>query len=96
MKKPVMDILICASRDDVDHKLAENVPKHHDYAFWTVNGTPQQTGPGAAVLFTDGESVHARGEIVGVHKGEVRFEPLERVDQALPAEPVTRGFKYVD
>ncbi len=90
------DVLIYADPDDVRHKIADNVPDHHDYAFWAVNGTPRQTGPGASVLFTDGERVYARGTIIECADGEVRFEPLERVDEELPTEPVTRGFKYVD
>jgi hypothetical protein len=90
------DVLIYADPDDVRHKFAENVPDHHDYAFWTVSGTPRQTGPGASVLFTDDERVYARGTVRECVEGELRFDPLERVDEALPAEPVTRGFRYVE
>lgn len=89
------DVLIYAPREQTEHKFVENVPDHHDYAFWTVSGTPRQTGPGAAVLFTDGERVYARGAVLECADGELRFEPLERCDEPVPAEPVTRGFKYV-
>ncbi|PCR88613.1 hypothetical protein [Natrinema ejinorense] len=91
------DVLIYSSRDDVEHKLAENVPDHHDYAFWTVSGTPRQTGPGASVLFTDGDRVYARGRIIECAEGELRFEPLEHVNEPLPCESVAyQGFKYVE
>ena len=90
------DVLIYASREQIEHKLADSVPDHHDYCYWTVSGTPRQTGPGASVLFTDGDRVHARGEVTAIVVGEIRFSPLERCDMEVPAEPVTRGFKYVD
>lgn len=90
------DVLIYADPDDVEHKLAANVPAHHDYAYWTVNGTPRQTKPGRSVLFTDGDRVFARGEVLELVVGELRFTSLERVDEPLPADPVTRGYKYVD
>lgn len=90
------DVLIYASRADIEHKLQGEVPPNTSYCFWTVNGTPRNTGPGASVLFCDGERVHARGDVVDIVVGELRFEPLERVDEPLPAEPVTRGFRYVD
>ncbi|MFC6720913.1 hypothetical protein ACFQGT_00500 [Natrialbaceae archaeon GCM10025810] len=88
------DVLIYADPGDVEHKLRENVPDGH-YCYWTVNGTPRQTGPGASVLFTDGERVHARGDVTEIVVGELRFTPLERVDEPIPTEPVTRGFRYV-
>ncbi|QCC57210.1 hypothetical protein [Natrinema thermotolerans] len=90
------DVLIYAAREDVRHKFADAVPDHHDYAYWTVSGTPRQTGPGANVYFTDGDRVYARGTVRECVDGELRFDPLERCDEALPAEPVTRGFKYVE
>lgn len=90
------DVLIYADPADVEHKLESEVPDHHDYCYWTVNGRPRQTGPGASVLFTDGDSVHARGDVLECVDGELRVTPLERVDEPLPADPVTRGFTYVD
>lgn len=90
------DVLIYAPRDDVEHKFAENIPDGHDYAFWTVSGTPRQTGPGASVLFTDGDRVYAKGDVLECCEGELRFEPLETCDESVPCEPVTRGFKYVE
>lgn len=90
------DVLIYADPADVEHKMSDSVPDHHDYCYWSVSGTPRQTGPGAAVLFTDGKRVYGRGTVRECVDGELRFEPLERVDEALPAEPVTRGFKYVE
>lgn len=90
------DVLIYADREDVRHKFAENIPDYHDYAFWTVSGTPRQTGPGASVLFTDGERVYARGDVLECAAGELRFEPLEACDETVPCEPVTRGFTYVE
>lgn len=89
------DVLIYASPADVGHKLESEVPDHHDYCYWTVTGTPRQTGPGASVLFTDGDRVHARGDVLECVDGELRFTPLERVDEPLPCEPTTRGFTYV-
>ncbi|WP_337653265.1 hypothetical protein [Halomontanus rarus] len=89
------DVLIYADERTVEHKLAENIPDGHDQCFWTVSGTPRQTGPGASILFSDGDRVHARGEVVEVTRGRIWFSPLETCDDDLPCEPVTRGFKYV-
>lgn len=89
------DVLIYSDRETVAHKLEGEIPDHHDYCFWTVNGTPRQTEAGQSILFCDDDRVHARGQILAVLEGEIQFEPLEAVDEELPAEPVTRGFKYV-
>ena len=89
------DVLIYADRVDVEHKLRGNLADEHDRCYWTVSGTPRQTEPGCRVLFTDGERVHAAGEITDVEDGRLWFDPLERVDEELPCEPTTRGFKYV-
>ncbi|MFP8891845.1 hypothetical protein ACLI4U_19045 (plasmid) [Natrialbaceae archaeon A-CW2] len=88
------DVLIYADKRTVAHKLCENVPDGHE-CFWTVNGTPRQTGPGASVLFSDGDRVHARGDVLEVEHGRIWFEPLEACDESVPCEPVTRGFRYV-
>jgi len=90
------DVLIYAAREDVHHKLSSAVPPDTAYCYWTVSGTPRQTGPGASVLSRAGGGFYAGGPIIEGAAGEVRFEPLERVDEELPTEPVTRGFKYVD
>jgi len=88
------DILIYADPGDIDHKFPEELPPGHT-PYWSVSGTPRQTKPGCDVLFTDGDRVFARGEIVAVEDGRLWFEGLDRVNEAVPAEPVTRGFKYV-
>ena len=90
------DVLIYAPPDETGHKLAENVPNHHDSCFWSVSGTPRQTSPGASVLFTDGDRVYARGAVLECVDGELRFTPLEACDEPLPCETVAyQGYKYV-
>ena len=89
------DVLIYADPDDVDHKLAGNVPDGH-YCYWTLPVTPQQTEPGSTVLFSDGQRVHARGTIRAIEDQELQFEPLQRIDKPTPTEPPTRGFTYID
>lgn len=88
------DVLIYATRDDIEHKLEAHVPDHH-HCYWTVTGTPRQTEPGQSVLFSDGDRVHARGEITDVENGKLWFRPLERVDETPPTDAPTRGFTYV-
>lgn len=88
------DVLIYADREDVEHKLAGEVPDD-EVCYWTVNGTPQRTEPGREVLFTDGDVVHARADIIDVESGRLWFQPLREVRDELPATPTTRGFKYV-
>ncbi|WP_276257211.1 hypothetical protein [Halomontanus rarus] len=88
------DVLIYADERTVEHKLESEVPDGNQ-CFWTVSGTPRQTDAGCEVLFSDGDRVHARGEVVDVTRGRIWFTPLEKCDDDLPCEPVTRGFKYV-
>jgi len=88
------DVLIYADPDDVAHKFPDELPDGH-VPYWSVSGTPRQTEPGQSILFCDGEHVFARGEIIELDDGRIWFRNLECVDEELPAEPVTRGFKYV-
>ena len=88
------NVLIYADPLDVVHKRQGNVPDGHE-CYWTVNGTPRQTAPGASVLFTHGERVYASAKVVAVEEGRLWFTPLEGCDRKLPADPVTRGYKYV-
>lgn len=90
------DILISATPETVAHKLEGEIPDQHDYCFWEVTGTPRQTEPGRSILFADAGRVHARGAILELVDGEIRFLPLERADEDPPADPPPRGFKYVE
>lgn len=92
---PPKDVLIYADESTIEHKLAENCSPE-EQCYWTVHGTPRQTLPGMRVLFTDGDEVIAIGRITGVGDGALWFDPLERASEPLPAEPVTRGYKYVE
>ena len=78
----------------IRHKLASNL-EADEIAYWPVHGTPRQTGEGATVLFSDGDRVVAIGDVVGTSENRLWIDSLERDDRPNPAEPVTRGFKYV-
>ncbi|MFC7213533.1 hypothetical protein ACFQO4_05480 [Saliphagus sp. GCM10025334] len=52
--------------------------------------------PGAEVLFTDGQRVHARDAVIDVEHVRLWFEPLEPCEEEVPCKPGTRGFRYVD
>lgn len=90
------DVLIYVGDcDDLAHKTAAEIPEGHE-PYWEVRGTPRQTEPGQDVLFTGGERVRYRAAITAIEEGCIWFEPLEPVDEPLPARPTTRGFKYVN
>lgn len=89
------DVLIQTDTDELEHKLEGNVPDD-EVCYWTVSGKPQRTTAGRDVLFTDGDRVIGRAEIVDVEDGRLWFEPVTPVDEELPTAPTTRGFKYVD
>lgn len=89
------NILIQASKSDTKHKMKGNFPKSH-YCFWSVNGRPKNVEVGEMVLFSDGDRVYAKGVVLSVKDGEIRFSPLQRVDEENPVEPPSRGFKYID
>jgi len=89
------DVLIQTSHDALEHKMAGEVPVGH-LPFWRVTGTPRQTEPGRAILFSDGQRVIARGVIAKLEEGRIWFSPLEGVDEDLPDDAPTRGFTYVD
>lgn len=88
------DVLIQTDSDELQHKLTEHVPDG-EVCYWTVNGEPQQTTAGCEILFTDGDRVIGRAEIIDVESGRIWFEPVTPVDEELPATPTTRGFKYI-
>lgn len=89
------DVLIHATEEQIDHKLAENVPDDH-CCYWTVSGTPRQTRHGKRGWFeTDGRIV-ARGVIQSVENGRIWFSPLKRVDAEPPKDAPSRGFTYLD
>ncbi|SDL09666.1 hypothetical protein [Natronorubrum texcoconense] len=98
------DVLIRASEDDLRHKvfdycdgtdLGDN--PRRSLAYWRVNGTPRQTGPGRAVLFsTTSETVDYYAPICTAEEDKLWFAFLYPTRFEVPAEPPTRGFKYVD
>ena len=88
------DVLIQSSRSALEHKRKGEVKPGY-LPFWRVNGTPRKTDVGRSVLFSDGERVIARGVIADLEDGRIWFSPLEFVDEELPDEPPSRGFKYV-
>jgi len=89
------DVLIHATDEEIDHKLAENVPDDHQ-CYWTVSGTPRQTRFGQRIWFeTDGRIV-AVGHVESVETGRIWFTPLKRVDVAVPTDPPNQGFMYLD
>jgi hypothetical protein len=88
-----MDVLIRASEERIEHKLEEYV-REGEHCYWTVNGTPQKAEKGDKILFSDGNRVHAEGEILWVEHGEIHFTPLKSVDKPNPRKPPMRGFAY--
>jgi hypothetical protein len=89
------DVLIHAAREDILHKHEHRLDAD-EVAFWTVNGTPRHTGPGATIAFADGDVLIATGEIVDVTDGRIWFDELTAAAGAPPEEPPTRGFTYTD
>lgn len=98
------DVIIRAPREDLQHKVfdvmdtkrGEPYPRR-SLAYWTVNGTPRQTGPGRHVLFTeDGETVDYIAPICYVEDGKLWFDFLSPTKLKAPREPPTRGFAYCD
>ncbi|WP_455447835.1 hypothetical protein [Natrinema thermotolerans] len=89
------DVLVQTDRDALEHKMDGAVPVGH-LPFWRVTGTPRRTEPGRAILFSDGQRVIARGVIAKLEEGRIWFNPLEDIDEELPDDPPSRGFKYVD
>ena len=90
-----MNILIRAKRERVEHKFEDKVPPDTVYCYWT-GIYPKNVKLGDKVMFTDGETVYAEGEIIGVHDVDgLMFKPLRRVSYPQPKKPPTRGFTYV-
>lgn len=98
------DVIIRASEDDLRHKvfdycdgtdLGDN--PRRSLAYWSVQGTPQRTGPGRTIMFsTDGETVDYYAPICTVEEGRIWFHFLYPTRFEVPTEPPTRGFKYFD
>ncbi|MFC4553516.1 MULTISPECIES: hypothetical protein [Halorussus] len=89
------DVLVHATEEQIDHKLAENVPDDH-LCYWTVNGTSRQTRHGQRIWFENDGRIVAGGIIDHVESGRIWFSPLERVDADLPKDAPSRGFTYLD
>lgn len=98
------DVIIRAPERDLRHKvfdymdLANNdIHPRQSLAYWRVNGTPQRTGPGRVIMFsTGGETVDFFAPICTAEEGRIWFDFLSPTNFEVPAEPPTRGFKYVD
>ena len=90
----MVDILIRAKRERVEHKFEDRVPDDTDYCYWT-GIHPKQDGE--KVMFTDGVNVYAEGEVYDTDEDEgLCFSPLKRVDYPQPKKAPTRGFTYVN
>ena len=99
----MVDILIRAKKEKVEHKLEKNLLREYGehlpdtlYCYWTgIN--PLNTKAGDKVMFTDGTNVYAEGKIIDVdyHDG-LRFAPLKEVNYHQPKKAPTRGFTYVN
>lgn len=94
------DVLIRAEPDDVEGKIRENLnDPWSTKCYWTVAGTPQKTGPGRQVFFSDGDEVWGLANITSVDEGAIWFKPIRKLTCLrvnIDAEAPTRGFKYVD
>lgn len=98
------NVIIRAAKDDLEHKVfhiqdcepGEPYPRQ-SLAYWRVSGTPQQTGPGRKIMFSeDGDRVDYHAPICTVEEGKIWFAFLSPVDYEVPKEPPTRGFTYVE
>lgn len=94
----MVDILIRAKKERVEHKFEDRVPENTEYCFWTgihPRRLSQEVGE-PKVMFTDGAAVYAEGKILYVDDEEgLLFEPLKRVNYFQPKKAPTRGFTYV-
>jgi len=89
----MVDILIRAKKERVEHKFEDRVPNDTDYCYWT-GIHPKQDGE--KVMFTDGVNVYAEGKVYHTDEDEgLCFSPLKRVDYPQPKKAPTRGFTYV-
>lgn len=93
------DVLIQADPEDCEHKRRENMDDPAGVeCYWRVSGTPQRTGQGGAVLFSDGSEVWGVAFVTRVEDGRLWFTPI-RDATALgispPVDPPQRGFRYV-
>jgi hypothetical protein len=89
------DVIVHATEEQIDHKLAENVPDDH-MCYWQVSGKPRQTRFGQRIWFENGGRIVATGGIYGVETDRIWFYPLESVDLDVPVDVPSQGFKYVD
>lgn len=98
------DVIIRASEDDLEHKVFDYTDgtdlgdnPRRSLAYWSIPGTPQQTGPGRTIMFsTDGEHVDYYAPISTVEEGKIWFAFLSPVAMDAPTAPPTRGIKYVN
>lgn len=93
------DVLVQTEPEDVDHKIRENMDDPYGtLCYWTVSGTPQKTGRGGTMLFSDGTEVWGTATITEVEDGKIWFKPIRKATGLrfdLPIEPPTRGFAYI-
>jgi len=93
------DVLVQADRDDVRHKIREEMDDPHEtICRWTVSGTPRKTGRGGTMLFSDGSEVWGTATITEVEGGKIWFKPIRKATGLrfnLPIEPPTQGFAYI-
>lgn len=81
----IQDVLIHTTREGIEHKARENLTDPDTTAcYWTVNGTPRQTGRGAAIHFSNGDRLIGRATILRVEDGRIWFTPVELVDEPQP------------
>lgn len=97
------DVLIRADEDDYRHKVFDyadvepDMPNpRREMMYWRVSGTPQRTGPGRVICFSDGDRIRACGYISDVEDGRIWFSALELVDWPQPESPPSRGFTYTE
>ena len=97
----MVDILIKAKRERVEHKFRKNVIEDNPdedpeelYCYWTGIHPKERTL--GKVMFTDGVRVYAEAKIIQVTEWNgLEFEPLKEVDYPQPKNAPTRGFTYV-
>jgi len=91
------DILICARKERVQHKITSEEDPMTDIEFCYWTGIHPKRKPLGKVMFCQKGSVYAEGKILGVDDFYgLMFEPLDSVDYPVPKKAPTKGFTYVE
>lgn len=90
----MVDILIRAKREKVEHKFEDKCDEDVGYCYWTGIHPKKSV---EKVMFTDGVTVYGEGTVMNDADEDegLCFFPLKRVDYPQPKKAPTRGFTYI-